>query len=324
MTDQIKVNQASGKASSLIESSTENDNKGVDSTSAQSPEVLSNIENTKTALDHPDLSLSPMLVNKTETSPAIDNEASSSILSNNIFTNLKPDQLEDIIQAMKGSSEISIMDAPLLDVSISSATDPLSLAIVAASFLLVWIAVYYTHKATTKNHEHLIKSQEAIALDRNELERRKSKIEMVSLNRQNWINSLRDEVSALLASFEKYQVQLESLDVENTLFTKANEVSPSTEHRMILIERLLEAQQKTSAEKASLYYSLTIHESKINLLLNPTEPLSGDLIGAIKKLISNAQELNKDLILRDKLVLPIIEITQKILKTEWERVKSIQ
>lgn len=119
-----------------------------------------------------------------------------------------------------------------------------------------------------------------------DLDRRRA---VLSVNRQEWINTLRDLVSCLLKD----------------------------------INRLYEIEEK---ETAAFYYKKQeVHQQaiKLELLLNPSEEKSRLLIKYFRD-ISDALDPNfsgKETIAAD-LHQNIIDVTQKILKEEWDRVKK--
>jgi hypothetical protein len=117
---------------------------------------------------------------------------------------------------------------------------------------------------------------------------------VVSANRQAWINTLRDAVS-------EYQSCVSGM----TVFLTAGQIH-SSEFRERL-DRLL------------------FLDSKIKLLINPDEANHQKLVEIVSSLRSISQEstgeeLKRMLSLQDELTV----ITQKILKSEWERVKKGQ
>lgn len=108
----------------------------------------------------------------------------------------------------------------------------------------------------------------------------------VSNNRQAWINALRDEVTGFLTDAEL------SIVVRDEM-----RLSDEREHEQLRIRR-----------------ALTTHIFKVRLLINPTEGESTTLVEMLQDV-----EIND---LTDSRREAIVAHTQKILKTEWERVKS--
>lgn len=114
------------------------------------------------------------------------------------------------------------------------------------------------------------------------------KIEVLSKNRQEWINTLRNELSNYIGKLNEYRHVQELDDIAE-----------------IPIRNLLIIQEVTTMS------------TKIELLLNPKKQIHQDLIELIKKINEDIQITGK-ISSREK----FIEYSQKILKEEWERVKE--
>jgi hypothetical protein len=121
--------------------------------------------------------------------------------------------------------------------------------------------------------------------------------DILSKNRQEWINTLRESVSGYLSSHELSKLILQ--------FDKKGKETPP-EYR---------AEFKTWQ---SLLY-------KIELLLNPNEGKSRKLIDLMTQLnlSTDYHSMSKENEY-EKIKNEIIHVTQTILKEEWERVKKIQ
>jgi len=115
-------------------------------------------------------------------------------------------------------------------------------------------------------------------------EHERSQKTIIANNRQEWINELRDEITRFL--------------------TVVALIPPSQE-----LTQISEIEQK----------SLWLHNYKIQLLLNPNEDDHIELVGKIKDEINNLIACNEETLISD-----IISISQKILKREWDRVKSFE
>lgn len=107
---------------------------------------------------------------------------------------------------------------------------------------------------------------------------------IITNNRQEWINSLRDEITSFLAV------------VAST--------SPS---------------QKVPDIPDREMKSLWLHSYKIQLLLNPSEDDHIQLVNKIRAEINNLNEQNGQTLISE-----IISLSQQILKREWGRVKSFE
>lgn len=146
------------------------------------------------------------------------------------------------------------------------------------------ITLYLGHRQLKSNErilkEQIKSSQEIARLDFNKV--------VMSGNRQEWINELRNIISAYMAKIDVYQSR----------FTSSTEIET--------IKRQLE-------EILGL-------EIKIALMLNPDET---DSIELTKFLHLYTQAISGQAITQpaDFLKGKIVDISQKILKTEWNRVK---
>ncbi|WP_299221231.1 hypothetical protein [uncultured Aquimarina sp.] len=122
-----------------------------------------------------------------------------------------------------------------------------------------------------------------------ELDRRRS---VLSINRQEWINTLRDLISRLL------------IDIE-----------------------ILHALPKTLWEEKEHEGYRNVQEliNKLELLLNPEEKKTEKLINSLDNYIKSVDN-DSGIITQpeENLRAQIISVTQKILKEEWERVKKYQ
>ena len=108
----------------------------------------------------------------------------------------------------------------------------------------------------------------------------------ISNNRQQWINSLRNEVTGFLTDADMLPVIRDEMPL-----------SEERDRQFMCIARALRA-----------------HIFKVRLLINPTEGESCELV----EMLNDAMQSG----LRDELREQIVSHTQRILKTEWERVKS--
>ena len=115
-------------------------------------------------------------------------------------------------------------------------------------------------------------------------EHNRSQRTIITNNRQEWITSLRNEITSFLA------------EVAST--------SPSQSFEDI------------SSEDVK---SLWTHSYKIELLINPKESDHKQLVDLIREEINNLNALNDSTLISE-----IISLSQKILKREWDRVKSFE
>lgn len=115
-------------------------------------------------------------------------------------------------------------------------------------------------------------------------EHNRSQRTIITNNRQEWINSLRSEITSFLA------------EVASTSPSQSLEDIPFNDMK-----------------------SLWTHSYKIELLINPKENDHKKLVELIRKEISNLNASSDNTLIRE-----IISLSQKILKREWDRVKSFE
>jgi ABC-type multidrug transport system fused ATPase/permease subunit len=121
--------------------------------------------------------------------------------------------------------------------------------------------------------------------------RRQIKASVVSSNRQKWIDQLRDRLSELITGIRFLNLRQRSKNISEKEFVdKFNE--------------------------------LFLLETRINLLLNPNEgdhkELSGKIRGAIERIFEEKDSDEPHVV---KLTDEVMNLSQGILKREWERVK---
>ena len=115
-------------------------------------------------------------------------------------------------------------------------------------------------------------------------EHNRSQRTIITNNRQEWINSLRGEITSFLA------------EIAST--------SPSQS-----LEEISSNDMK----------NLWTHSYKIELLINPKEDDHKKLVELIRKEIRHLNQLSSNTLISE-----IISLSQKILKREWDRVKSFE
>lgn len=175
-----------------------------------------------------------------------------------------------------------------------------SLATISLIVMTTWYTAYSFRK-TIKSQKSLADAQETSRIAH-------SKAEAVARSRQNWINSLRSEISHLLSvTHEIYSLayDVKALRIQGEA---AEAIQESwREHR----------------EKSDRFYAFVakarFHVSNIQLHLNPGESDSRELQKQIDLLVANAYENKR---IADQ-VDEIIKISQVILKKEWVRVKDM-
>lgn len=148
-------------------------------------------------------------------------------------------------------------------------------------------------------NSRLLKTQLEIAQKQNETQLKLFRAEVLSKNRQEWINGLRDEMA-------KHTSQ-----VSDTMRILSS--SPTVDDLR---------QAKTTLSDANL------SATRIRLLLNPTENLHREYMslqfqqaGLFEQLLQNQPQDSSIIEQFLKLQTKLIDLSGDILKTEWERVK---
>lgn len=153
----------------------------------------------------------------------------------------------------------------------------------AATAAIAWVANWTSNKAiaaaSKATSQQIAAAREAAVIQ--------ARASSVSNNRQQWINSLRDEVTGFLTDAE--------------LGALVRDKMPMNEER--------------AREQRRIIRALTAHIFKVRLLLNPTEGESKELVEMLIAVSLSGGLSDED---RER----IVSHTQGILKTEWERVKS--
>lgn len=111
---------------------------------------------------------------------------------------------------------------------------------------------------------------------------------VISSNRQDWINSLRNEVSAFVAD-------------------------------SVIASSMLSQKVGDSVGALELMKAILLRIQKVRLLLNPSESEHNELVLAMQDVFTNLRNDKYDITSSNN---KIIEISQGVLKKEWERVKS--
>jgi len=122
-----------------------------------------------------------------------------------------------------------------------------------------------------------------------------------SKSRQEWINTLRDEITNYLFSF----IKLEGMWFDNDQATVRNNLAEKP-HSSKDLTKVLDELQK--------------HKIKISLLINPNEDDHKKLLKILEEAYQNIRTKDKK---RSEIEAEILTQSQLILKREWERVKSL-
>lgn len=181
----------------------------------------------------------------------------------------------------------------------------LGFAIAALSFLVTVVIIRLSTNATMKSTSELVRSQEDTARANRCESRELARVQMIAGNRQAWINTLRLD----LAEYMSVISEIWQLHLLNEGRRSALKDDYSTEEGRQWAYSYKLARQNAERLKA-----------KINLLLNPVEGASIELLATLNAALDLAiQGKNVNLANKD-----IIQKAQTILKEEWERVKMME
>jgi len=166
-----------------------------------------------------------------------------------------------------------------------------TIVIVIASFLMTRRQLEEKTKESINSFDKTIEKQ-------TELSKNEIKLEVLSKNRQAWINSLRNELSEFMG--------LVSAIKNHTIIMRGD-------------ERLVSVKDNFNKIRIDTNKLDTI-KYKIYLLINPNEENSKKLIALLEPIKTKVlQEENVD-----NEIQQLIDISQKILKYEWNRVKELK
>jgi hypothetical protein len=164
-------------------------------------------------------------------------------------------------------------------------TENISLLIALLAVIFGPIIAYYTAKRTMKSQMELIKDQISAQL---KIAEREIKSKVLSNNRQEWINSLRDNISEFMS--------------------------------LILIVKA--AQHTSPSELLSINERLFSTRFRISLLLNPKEDDHKNLDELLETAIKGS--FPPEGITAESIGVKILNLSKSILKREWERVKKLE
>lgn len=195
-------------------------------------------------------------------------------------------------------TEIRVTQVPSL--KIETPTD----IIAVLSFIVTAIVVGATTWMTIRNYQKTVDLQGRIAEKDAELQKTKTRVDVLSKNRQDWINTLRntlaDYISAALGLSQLKE--LPNMDRNQLSITAGAMVDWNYKI------------QSATAEIIRL-------KSKIALLANPDEDDFKSLLEIVEA-IKDAVEMN--LLQLPSLCDSLVAVGQKILKNEWEKVKRVE
>ncbi|WP_417362776.1 hypothetical protein [Gallaecimonas pentaromativorans] len=175
-------------------------------------------------------------------------------------------------------------------------------------FAITAVIVIFTSRQTMKQSIEVIKSQEALSRDNAKENISLTKSELTASNRQAWINTLRNDLASFIAAsnviWDLHRVK-DGRDQVLAELKKPEYAMGELFEWSIKYNSALQNAEQLSA--------------KIKLLLNPNEDKS--------KILSNLLDETMQVVKNKKdptsLAQKIIEVSQSILKKEWERVKNL-
>lgn len=162
-------------------------------------------------------------------------------------------------------------------------------------FILTAVVVAVGAWATIKSHEKTIGSQEKI-----------SAVNFLKASRQVWINDLRDTCSEFIAS---------AMNVQRL---KNANAAQATFHGTLPAEEFARIHSKWVSDHIESMKETKRLKAKIELLLNPDEADSKELMKAVIDALNNCNNEGNGAAAP---CASIVEHCQVILKQEWERVK---
>lgn len=176
-------------------------------------------------------------------------------------------------------------------------------------FAITAMIILITNRQTVNHSTKLIESQEALSHSNAKENIQLTKSELTAVNRQSWINTLRDDLASFVGAMNSIWDLNRVKDGRAKVLAELNK----PEYAMT------ELYDWSIKYNGSIQYAEGI-SAKIKLLVNPTE----DNSKALCCLLDETMELV--LLKKDPKDLnsKIIDISQKILKEEWERVKDLK
>ncbi|MBA1321225.1 hypothetical protein [Pseudomonas plecoglossicida] len=192
------------------------------------------------------------------------------------------------------------------EIKLNIGTDWLGLSGVVLTAVIVAIGAW----TTIRNFKVTTDSQEKIAEKNALMHSDHSKAENVARNRQEWINSLRIAIAGFISAC--HQVRALS-----KLSNRKLQIGPVTfEDGLAAEKQHVEAQAQLILAQGEARKYLAL----IELYINPGEAESRNLVKGAQEILHQATD---DSFLLTWECDTLIEISQPVLKTEWERVKRM-
>ena len=216
-------------------------------------------------------------------------------INNSIYQEKDIKILENsILLKEKATEGIDIKSIPEIVLKINQAQNWYLILLPITTIIIVIVGYLMTRKQLEEKTKESMNLFNKTIDKQIELSKDEIKIEVLSKNRQAWINTLRDELS-------KFMGEITTLE-RKFLMTKD---SPTVSDLNDI---------KNDVNK------LGFDKYKIYLLLNPDEPNSKVLLRLIEEIILKAYQQESS---NDK-INELVKVSQTILKDEWKRVKSLE
>jgi hypothetical protein len=176
-------------------------------------------------------------------------------------------------------------------ISLDSNTDYNQIALILLAIFTVIGTTCVSIRTINKKTEESIRAHDAIVKSQTEIAELNNRTQVLSNNRQAWINTLREEIAQYLAD-------LHILQFEKLLGNERDKTNCSLALKNAYSRR-----------------------NKIQLLINPEESDHQQLVAMVYDALTATSKTVEELC---DIEANIIMITQKILKREWIRVKAVE
>lgn len=203
------------------------------------------------------------------------------IADNNISTKNIESTKHSIKEHQSQRNLFAVESLPVIKIEVSQPVNWYLILLPITTIVIVIVGFLITRLQIIRKSEESIKT---------------SKMEVLSKNRQAWINTLRDDISKFIGevdSVKKY-ILLYHQDAlnEEKIVTKKDVILSANKMREL--------------------------KSKIELLINPNEEKHVRLVQLLENVIQNLQKQEDN----DQNINNLTALAQQILKEEWERVKK--
>lgn len=208
----------------------------------------------------------------------------------------------DIDKSLKTIQKIhknnNMKSIPKIELIYSQPTNWYLILLPISTIVIVIVSFLMTRRQLEEKTKESINSFDKTIEKQTELSKNEIKLEVLSKNRQAWINSLRNELSEFMG--------LVSAIKNHTIIMRGDD-------RLVSVKDNFNKIHIDTNKLDTIKY-------KIYLLINPNEENSKKLIALLEPIKTKVlQEENVD----DE-IQQLIEISQKILKYEWNRVKELK